>query len=186
MDRGLEAVLLDLLRKRPQGWKEFDLLQALGDLGLREFRRDSRGGALSLYRRHFQLFHALYELRDRLRGAGEADLEVHCLTTRLLAYRDRASKIPALRDGVREHYRDDRHLRAMTEEQAEAMLAEGFERIAARQRRSAALAALGLEDPVSQKRIRARFHELALCHHPDRGGDGERFSEISAAVAGLR
>ena len=40
---------------------------------------------------------------------------------------------------------------------------------------------LGLERGASADLIRARFRELALVHHPDRGGDARVMSELLAA-----
>jgi DnaJ-class molecular chaperone len=49
--------------------------------------------------------------------------------------------------------------------------------------RRAALAELGLQDPVDDATIKHRYRRLAMRHHPDRGGDGARLREINAAWA---
>ncbi len=67
-----------------------------------------------------------------------------------------------------------------------ALIAGGLRRSFARERRTEALAALGLADPVSDSEIQRRFRTLALEHHPDLGGDLQRFQQISAAVSWLR
>ena len=186
MAADLEAVLLDLLRKRPQGWKEYELLLALEARGQPGFEREGDRSRLGLYRRHFRLFHALYMLRDRLHGEAASDLHVHCLDIRLRAYRNPEAWQPAERDGLREHYRDLDRGEALTEAEVEALIAGGLRRSFARERRTEALAALGLADPVSDSEIRRRFRTLALEHHPDLGGDPQRFQQISAAVSWLR
>lgn len=40
---------------------------------------------------------------------------------------------------------------------------------------------LGLETKATQEEIKKAFRKLAMQHHPDRGGDGEKFKEINAA-----
>ena len=40
---------------------------------------------------------------------------------------------------------------------------------------------LGVKRTASQDEIKAAFHKLAAQHHPDRGGDEEKFKEISEA-----
>ena len=40
---------------------------------------------------------------------------------------------------------------------------------------------LGVSPDASQSEIKKAFHKLALKNHPDRGGDAEKFKEMSAA-----
>ncbi len=182
----LELRLLELLLQEPRGWREFDLLAALEERGQPGFRSRSERSRLDLYRRHYQLFHALYSLRDRLRAAALADLQVHCLEIRLLAYRNPEEHSPAARDELRDYYRDPGSIDSLCEEDVEALIEGGLKRIGARRRRAQALAVLGLADPVTSSQIRRRFHTLALQRHPDQGGDAQRSREISAAASALR
>jgi hypothetical protein len=186
MSVDLESALLDLLWRQPQGWREFDLLTALEEGGQPGFAWERDRSRADLYRRHFWLFHVLYELRDRLREEAAADLHVHCLDIRLVAYQNPERRLPAELDGVREYYRDPDRADALTDQEVEALIRDGLERVVARERRDAALLVLDLIDPVSSSDIRRRFHALALQHHPDLGGDPRHFQEISAAAATLR
>ena len=40
---------------------------------------------------------------------------------------------------------------------------------------------LGVEKSATQAQIKKAFRKLAVKHHPDRGGDAEKFKEINAA-----
>lgn len=46
---------------------------------------------------------------------------------------------------------------------------------------SKATALLGLEPEASVKEVKARFKELSLVHHPDVGGDAEKFRLMQEA-----
>ena len=48
-----------------------------------------------------------------------------------------------------------------------------------------ALAEFGLEEPVDYRVVKSRYRELAKEHHPDRGGDSERFKELNRAMMTL-
>ncbi len=187
MGDDVDIRILELLEsRRPLGWSEFELLEALAKLEIDGFERVQKGGTLGLFLRHHHLFHRLYALRDRLRAQGRQDLEIHCLDIRLIPNRPGEGVLPALRDALRDHYGDLSQLDGVDEEAAQAMIDEGFSYIARRRQRSQALSVLGLSDPVSTDQVRRRFHQLALDAHPDRGGDLARFQELSAAAAALR
>ena len=47
------------------------------------------------------------------------------------------------------------------------------------------MAVLDLRDPIDAAAIKRRYRRLAMRHHPDRGGDGQRLGETNAALAVL-
>lgn len=42
-------------------------------------------------------------------------------------------------------------------------------------------AALGLPPSATLDEVKRRYRELAMTHHPDRGGDGREFNRVRAA-----
>lgn len=45
---------------------------------------------------------------------------------------------------------------------------------------------LGVKPSASKEEIKKAFHKLAMKHHPDRGGDTEKFKQISGAYAAIK
>lgn len=45
---------------------------------------------------------------------------------------------------------------------------------------------LGVPPSASEEQVRVRFHELALAHHPDRGGDPAQMRRLIAAYDRIR
>jgi hypothetical protein len=95
---------------------------------------------------------------------------------------------------------DERALRAATTSRGErvagAVAAERerawrpfrdrLDRFLARAERRDPFAALGLSPDATLAEARERFHQLALEHHPDRGGDAERMRSLIEAFDQVR
>ena len=44
---------------------------------------------------------------------------------------------------------------------------------------------LGVSKDASQDEIKKKYRKLSLQHHPDRGGDAEKFKEVSEAYENI-
>jgi len=173
--------LREQLEDRPAGVSEYHLLTQMRERLPALFPRLEGGDLLGLYRSHFILFHGLYRLRDVLRGAGEAELEIGALRIQLLPYRPGRPGVVA-EEPLRAYYLDPGHLERATEEEVR-MLLEGFlSRVVRGGQRAEALAELGLADPVEPQEIKTHYRRLVMRHHPDRGGDSERLKRINRAM----
>ncbi len=183
----LAARLEGLLRERPEGWREHELLGRLREEFPAEFRPRPWEGVLDLFRRHALLFHCLYRLEGRLSREQRGRLRIHCLEIRLLPWAPGpgGGPHPGPADPLRAYYLDLEALRRTRPEDVAALLESFWRRLGAREGRAADLAALGLEEGADEAAIRRRFRELAMRHHPDRGGDPERFQAIRAAYERL-
>lgn len=182
--QGLLTLVHGILASHPQGLKEHKLLAILRQRGLPVFSAKGHD-PLALFRSHFLLFHLLYTLRDRLRLDNEADIEIHCLEIRLRPYQGIETMLPGFPDHLRAYYLDLNHLEEADRRSVEEMLSGFWKRFQAYDARPRYLAALGLNDPVSEAEVKRRYRELALIHHPDRGGETERFRQIVHAAEGL-
>ena len=74
----LENLILDILQQYSDGLREYDLIKLMSSRGVEDFGEDVFRNNLSLFQRHFLLFHCLYRLRERLLSHKEGDIEIHC------------------------------------------------------------------------------------------------------------
>jgi len=183
--QALEARLLALLVAYPAGLSEHALLSLLR----REeplFATFSAREPLSLFRGHYLLFHALYRLRERRLRAGQGSVRVEPLRIALEACADASSALVAGVPDMGFWYADIRRLATVTAAGVVALLREFHTQRLVAGQRAAALAVLGLRDPVDAACIEGQYRRLAMRHHPDRGGDEQHARELNAAIAVLR
>lgn len=160
---------------------EFDLLCRLRETGEREFSRVTSGDTLGLFRQHFLLFHVLYRVRDRLVAEGEGELTIGPLRIALEPLGPgRPGLCPA--DPQRACYLELEQLSTVTAEDVAALLSGFWKRFSARSEHDAAIAVFDLEPPVTLAAIKLRYRQLAMRHHPDRGGDAERLKSVNRAM----
>lgn len=182
----LLAVLEEILVAHPQGVSEHGLFRLLAKRGEVAFAPLVFTDKLSLFESHFILFHALHTLRGRLWANGRGDLRIGCLEIALGPYAEPATNLPATGDPLSEFYLDLDNLNRTTREDVEAMLADFWASYEIQDGRRDALRVLGLEDPVDDRVIKRRYHDLAMAHHSDRGGDDMVLREINAAMTVLK
>jgi len=183
-DDALIGLLWTVLRGHPAGMSEYRLLQRLAGTGQNEWVT-GLSDPHALFQCHFLLFHHLYRLRERLRREGAFDLAIHCLNIRLLPAAASGGDLPAPHDALAAYYLDLDNLARTSAQDVAQMLAGFWRRFSATAGRLQALAVLGLDETAGYPEIRRRYRELAMVHHPDRGGDHEKFQEISAAMETL-
>lgn len=181
MNTALAEALLAILHAHPDGLTEHDLIRKLAHDDP-TFGPDAYTDELSLFQCHFILFHHLYRLRDELWNKRGGDLAIHCLKIALHPYSVRAGHLPATPDQLRAYYLDLTHLENTGKQEVMEMLDTFWLRFARLDQRAEALAALGLADPVDDPEIKRRYRELAMEHHPDRGGEMEKLQAINAAM----
>jgi DnaJ-domain-containing protein 1 len=177
------TLLEALLASRP-AWREFDLLAELKGRRVPPFE-DPDGSTLGLFRRHFLLRHLLYRLRDRLLARGAGDLALDAVGVRYCSHPGSRRRAMVAPEPLRAYYLDPDELASTGAAEVDALLAAFWRRYHAHGRRDWALRELGLEADAPTDIIRKRYRELAMHHHPDRGGDAERFARINAAHAVL-
>jgi hypothetical protein len=185
----LEMRLEELLTANPAGISEHELLKTLR----REqslFAAFNPRELLSLFRGHYLLFHLLYRLRDRLLRERRGHLTIDPLRIVLnpasgAEFTENSTTLAPDRLDLADWYVDLRRLTTVTAAEVGEWLRQFRAACQAQNQRQAALATLELRDPVDAAAIKRQYRRLAMRHHPDRGGDGQRLREIHAALAVL-
>ena len=194
-DMDLAEQILVLLRKRPEGCSEYDLIQQLKALRSTHIPNLPLLDKLVLFRTHFLVFNALYRLRDRLWGENSHHVHISPLCVQLQPYVPGADCLTE-RDPLREYYLDLTNLRDTDEAEVERLLESFWARMRGDQlgepsdswnpeQKRAALELFELdqqETDLNIQIIKRRYRELVSIHHPDRGGSTARIQSINLAM----
>ncbi len=173
------------LRQHAEGFSEHALIQLLRDKDASLLPHGRLRDPLALFQIHFILFHALYLLRDRLWQQQRGHLEISALSIRLAPWRAGQAGIERA-DPLREYYLNLDNLEDTGIAEVEELLDRFWLRLGGKEERRAALAELGLRDPVDDATIKRAWRRLAMQHHPDRGGDKDKLQLVNAAMEWLK
>jgi len=171
------------LENQTDGIGEYDLMQNLKSQGFFDFLSQP-ALPYELFHAHFILFHALYLLRDSFLENKSYLLLIHTLKIELLPYNKGETSIQET-NNLRDYYLDFANLEKTSEEDIYDMLASFWIKFNNFDNREAALAELGLKDPVNDKTIKKEYRRLVMQHHPDRGGDTDKLQKLNDALASL-
>ncbi|MFM4951385.1 DNA-J related domain-containing protein [Aeromonas dhakensis] len=179
----LLAPLLALLRQASGSYKVHELLAELRRL---EAIPPLPGDEQQLFRLNFLIMNALYQLQAELHDEGWW-LRISTLDIRLepLAPRNAASAL-AQGEALRSYYLDWRVFWQTDREEVEALLGSFWRAYARDEHWAEALTLFALPAGAGPDAIRRRWRELALQHHPDRGGDADTFIRLRWAWEHLK
>lgn len=176
-------LLEDIIKKDPQGLSEYDLIEELKAQDYFEFL-SSPALPEELFQAHFLLFHALYLLQTQLLAQQSAVLEIHTLKIAMLPYAQ-AEQALQQDDQLMAYYLDLANLENTSEDDVYQLLASFWNKMNSFENRDAALAELGLKDPVADKEIKQEYRRLIMLHHPDRGGSTEKIQKLNDVIKSL-
>lgn len=164
-------------------FSEYELLQALDVATLMPESSPDCSPDMCLYRRHFLLMNALYQLQDLWSLEGRwlqvSALEIGCRSlSPTLGSLPQADTADA---ALRSFYLDFSNLEGMDETALQELLGRFWQRLYAGSGREDALAVLGLAPDASEMEIKDRYRRLVRDAHPDRGGDAAKFLRIREA-----
>lgn len=180
--RALDRILSD----QPEGVREIDLMNALDSQYPALFPRPDLSDRLLLYQHHFMLRHHLYRLQQELAEKGQWLLDISLLTIVKRPASGRAAQALAEHDPVREYYLELENLASETAQSVENLMRNFWTSLAHYQQAPEAQSVLGLDGTESRSDIRKRVRQLSQKHHPDKGGDPEKFRQIQQAWTRLK
>ncbi|MFQ2389077.1 DNA-J related domain-containing protein [Aeromonas dhakensis] len=172
----LLAPLLALLRQASGSYKVHELL---AELRRRELIPPLPGDEQQqLFRLNFLIMNALYQLQAELHDEGWW-LLISTLDIRLepLSPCNAASALTRS-EALRSYYLDWQVFWQTDREEVEALLGSFWRAYARDEHRAEALILFALPAGAGPDAIRRRWRELALQHHPDRGGDADTFIRL--------
>ncbi len=183
--------LIEVLRNFPEGLNEHTLLKTLDEKGTIALEADTFSDSVKLFRTHFLLYNALYQLRDELWRTGKGHLEITSVRLTLQPYNPSS---PALQehDPMRDYYLDLDMLEKTTQQDIDSALNSFWKRLHEESifsgggLRAKAFQTLGLREGANSKEIKLSYRRLAMQYHPDRGGDVEKLQSINEAMEVLR
>ena len=181
-DNPFKASVLTLIKTSPMGLSEYDLIQRLQEHDA-AFVFDGENPNLALFRKHFLVMNALYQLQTELFAQGMY-LSISPLDIRLEPVESSAVSALTTDNAVaplRAYYLDWENFSQTSHADVETMLNRFMERYLAIDERLEALQALELSADAPWENIKQAYRRLAAQHHPDKGGDPARFRAIRGA-----
>ncbi|MHB8622814.1 MAG: DNA-J related domain-containing protein [Sulfuricaulis sp.] len=176
-----KALILAMIKASRIGLSEYNLIQRLQESD-QAFLFAGENPNLALFRKHFLVMNALYQLQTELFEKG-IYLSISPLDIRMAPVAE--SGLAALPTGnavapLREYYLDWKNFN-QTSEDVETMLLRFQERYLAIDERLDALRILELPADAPWETIKQTYRRLAAQCHPDKGGDAARFRAIRGA-----
>lgn len=187
----------NLLRQQPVGLAEHHLIRHLSELpdDCFQWPFEEKPASVFLYKKHFLVMNALYQLRPQFAQEGQAltisALDIHLCpptpqpdqpiaepssTHSLLDTPDHALSI---------FYLDWQHYEEANEATVESLMTSFWLKMDSFQRKDGAYEALGLDSSAGRAHIEKRYRQLASQHHPDKGGNPTEFIKIRQAYESL-
>lgn len=187
------SCLLDIT---PTPLSEYELITQLQKQGWLE--KIEPNDPLSLYSTHFLVYNALFQLHDEYQKINQ-QLYISALNIQLIAADSHAnSQVDSLQRAehdqshlgeLRSYYLDWNNLKEASRESVESLINGFWERFVGDGELQQAVDILGLSKERGNIKIQAvkqAYRKLAMQHHPDRGGDAERFTRINWAFGVLQ
>ncbi|MFG1496602.1 DNA-J related domain-containing protein [Saccharospirillum sp. HFRX-1] len=182
---GLMDAVANTLAATPAGLSEFELIQQLDREYGSLFPKPNLGDPLLLFQHHFILMHVLYRLQEQWWRASRCLLDIGPLRIAIRPIGEGANQQLSSTASLRDYYLNGNNLSRETSDSVQDLLDGFWKRLLGEEQRPQALAELGLDETADRNTIRSRYRQLANEHHPDKGGDPEKFRRIREAYEQL-
>ncbi|GLQ71264.1 molecular chaperone DnaJ [Vibrio sp. vnigr-6D03] len=189
MENPLVWPIMEVLKKKHEGWKVHTLASHLSELGIIPFLDSSP--EKDLFKRNFLMMNALYQLQETLYP--DAWVQVQAMDIQLKNDTQTREYEIDVEDPLRDYYTDWSNYEAENGE-VKRLLNEFWTRYrnfvgshSGDMTRQKALRLFELDDTSTQTEIRKQWRRMALKWHPDReGGNTEKFRTLCEAWHLLR
>lgn len=178
--------VLKIINGADESLSEYDIIKALGD---HAFPDDvSEDAQLTLFRRHFYLMNALYQLQEKLQCEG---LRLHISAMQIYIRPLDKSAATALSshsadEKLSAYYLDWHNYDSTSSQDVDALLHGFWKQYRQYHQQLPSLKTLELDEKASWQDIQQSYRRLVNIHHPDKGGERQRFMEIRAAYESLQ
>lgn len=185
----LKVIKTRLERTPGQRWREYDLINSLVSDGV--LANDYGATSLGLFQTHFLVKNALYHLQPVFLQMGMTLViePIHIYLEECGAEQPEQQSVSAAAaesPKVAEYYLDWSHFVQASEESVDSLLQSFWQRYIALDAKAEALALFDLDASATFPEIRRRYRQLAMQHHPDRGGCKNKIAELNQAMAVLQ
>lgn len=165
-------------------WTEHQLLSELVAQG--QLSRDYGRDSLALFQAHFLTMNALYQIQTLNLSVGRY-LSVSALKIEWLIVDESGGReLASGNSNLRDYYCDWQNFAKASTESVEGLLDAFWRRFLSQDEKQAALSELGLLEPVEFSAVKARYRQLAMELHPDRGGSDEELAKVNDAYRTLK
>ena len=189
-DNPLSDPLATILESAQAPVSEYQLIQLLNQQGCS--LSTSATDTVALFRSHFLVYNALYQLQDRYWQQQQRLLRISALAIELQSPQTSANNNQrALSDysndqALRAYYLDISQLEHATDASVQALLDSFWQRYVSNDEVTEALATLALSPEATYQDVKQQYRRLAMQHHPDRGGKADQFQAINQAFGVLQ
>ncbi len=192
MHNPLKRPILEILKNSDGVLKEYQLHRLLGGEAFTLFIAGC-SDELALFRKHFLVMNALYELHEELL-AQKLYLQISALEIKL----HKLEILPCyLQPGktlevehtfakLSRYYRDWQYFNKTNDADVDALLKSFWNSYLVCEEKTEALACLELDNNAKWDDIQQQYRRLCQQHHPDKGGDALYFIEIRQAYDNLK
>ena len=188
MRNPLIADILQYLQEQATPITEYDLMQGLEDHAA--FKALASENQLALFQKHFMIMNALYELQDQLWQDDMLYLHISPLSIEIKAVKECVSEECAVifseSEALSRYYRDWNNIESTEEADVIALINDFWKRFVSTDKREEALRELALMPDATPEEINKSYRRLAAIHHPDKGGEKEKFIQIRRAYEILK
>ena len=178
--------ILSLLQQYPEGITEYLIIKSLEEHICFEPIGDDY--QLAIFQKHFMVMNALYQLQKQLLDEEQLYLDISPLKIHLVSANQQTNSRQLAESDeskLSEYYLEWSNYENTSKQDVEELLGSFWALYISKDDRLSALEVLGLEEDADDEIIKQRYRELAIIHHPDKGGDANTFIRIRQAYETL-